>query len=1249
MQRTQSNVSILNAWFNLEKALIDAQVPENEQVAIISRPPTSKMMRDYSNYHSQQRAQSLRPLTGLTRPSTAITMKKPIEYQDKTATIQQSQRKMFRKKVNQRPFKKYGFDNIHIQKEEQEGDISEEELNLSAVIHTLDVDQIIDLYNSKCKDRELEYQPEHAVLFIEKFKKLCIDEQFICEDNQLGLESAKTIRDMLLYNNHFSTLRLARNSIGDEGLMELLEMLKVNNNIVHIDLSSNNITADGAFYLFNELVPLHSIISIELSSKDGLNRNKVSVKGCEPIETILKYNHPLQFLGLRGTSIQNAGFECILSGLQTNSTLSYLNVSNNDLNEEACNYMVQYIQVCHLVELDLSYNPLGNNGMDYLSRICDKGSFMLKKLNLAGCEIKSLGILKLFQSLTVNRFLEKLILDENHFSGNGFNQIEHVLTSKIPLTYLSMAKCSINASGADYIGNGIERNRTLKTLILRDNRLTDIGAECIFKGLFFEKLDLKRCNLTDKCVLGLCNMIKQSTQLTTLLLPDNGFHDSSGIVICEAIRINSSILNLDICENPLSYKYIDQINKVIETNRLKYELDRVPMYKREIVKLNNIIQMKPSLEKDQNENQQKKARSLQTLEKTIEEKNKVKIEQIQKTTDMDTRLQQIQQQSRQMDIDKIKFDNESNMYLIKMDDEINDYQKKMSECHQVITRLEKEIRGLKDQRHVRKGQSDSRLEMLRQLNRAEERALQRAEMEKKQLEERIKAMQGKESITIIVLKYLIKIMNKKYTSSNLNPKILDDRDEINFGTSLIDVILDQKHFKYLTCFLDTLSLINLQLSSKVFKIRHWRIYFKKIIFERLCKPLDHRLISQFSIDQKCVQFIFWDSVIDFKRLNLQYSHQYKYYSCQQSIEASNIQKDIDRTFSQHQYFKQIHNRQRLQRILIALSEIQEQIGYIQGFNQIAGCFLINGLNEQQTFWIMYYILKKMKYSTIFQDQFNELKFLNFTVAVFLRNYVPSLSNEFLQNKIDVGIITTRWFLVIFGYDLPQQLLIQVWNMFLMKGIKILIRISIAIFKLVSDFEGINDLYELLKENLFDLLETNVQLQVKLIEYFLTIKITNRLIQELKYKFETGDESLSLSFDQIQKKHYWRKGGDSARSLISSFNEIISEFQEEKDAFFQRSQLFMNAFFPKMINKNYLEISEGKKNLSINNIEKRPKLIKRQIISQQFKMSIPQSANGDQESNIYADELQSRMSPKDDESIELECTPDKIFKFSNKKR
>lgn len=31
-------------------------------------------------------------------------------------------------------------------------------------------------------------------------------------------------------------------------------------------------------------------------------------------------------------------------------------------------------------------------------------------------------------------------------------------------------------------------------------------------------------------------------------------------------------------------------------------------------------------------------------------------------------------------------------------------------------------------------------------------------------------------------------MNKKYTSSNLNPKVLDDKGEISFGTTFLDVI-----------------------------------------------------------------------------------------------------------------------------------------------------------------------------------------------------------------------------------------------------------------------------------------------------------------------------------------------------------------------------------------------------------------------------------------------------------------------------
>lgn len=96
---------------------------------------------------------------------------------------------------------------------------------------------------------------------------------------------------------------MARNNLGDEGLLVITELIRLNPSIVHLDVSSNSISPNGAYEFFTQLADIHSLISVDISSKDGLNRNKVSVRGCEPLEMLLKYNHPLQFLNLRGASI----------------------------------------------------------------------------------------------------------------------------------------------------------------------------------------------------------------------------------------------------------------------------------------------------------------------------------------------------------------------------------------------------------------------------------------------------------------------------------------------------------------------------------------------------------------------------------------------------------------------------------------------------------------------------------------------------------------------------------------------------------------------------------------------------------------------------------------------------------------------------------------------------------------------------------------------------------------------------------
>lgn len=136
-----------------------------------------------------------------------------------------------------------------------------------------------------------------------------------------------------------------------------------------------------------------------MSCRDGLNRNKVGVHGCEPLEDLFRINHPLQFLNLKGTSIGISGLECILSGLSENESLVSLNIAQNDLGKDACALFPQYLSDSHMEELVLSSNPIGNSGIESLSDLFSRSTFRLKRIDLSSCNIKSFGIVKFLVSL----------------------------------------------------------------------------------------------------------------------------------------------------------------------------------------------------------------------------------------------------------------------------------------------------------------------------------------------------------------------------------------------------------------------------------------------------------------------------------------------------------------------------------------------------------------------------------------------------------------------------------------------------------------------------------------------------------------------------------------------------------------------------------------------------------------------------------------------------------------------------------
>jgi hypothetical protein len=69
----------------------------------------------------------------------------------------------------------------------------EELIQKTEKIHSLSVDQVLDLFTAKCADSRVEYRPEQAVVFVERIKRTCRHGSFILRDCALGLESANVL------------------------------------------------------------------------------------------------------------------------------------------------------------------------------------------------------------------------------------------------------------------------------------------------------------------------------------------------------------------------------------------------------------------------------------------------------------------------------------------------------------------------------------------------------------------------------------------------------------------------------------------------------------------------------------------------------------------------------------------------------------------------------------------------------------------------------------------------------------------------------------------------------------------------------------------------------------------------------------------------------------------------------------------------------------------------------------------------
>jgi len=195
-------------------------------------------------------------------------------------------------------------------------------------------------------------------------------------------------------------------------------------------------------------------------------------------------------------------------------------------------------------------------------------------------------------------------------------------------------------------------------------------------------------------------------------------------------------------------------------------------------------------------------------------------------------------------------------------------------------------------------------------------------------------------------------------------------------------------------------------------------------------------------------------------------------------------------------------RQSLYNVLKAYANYDKQVGYCQGMGFIAGLFLMY-LSEEESFWMLDRVMRSDKFMMhglyaiglpLLQQYFYQFDQLLFSVC-------PRLHEHLEMNGITPSLYSTQWFLTVFAYNMPFELVLRIWDIFLYEGPKIPFRFALAFMQhyeptiMQGDLEGI---ITTLKDIHHDEELDDVDLVV---ERAMKVKLTRKQLSELAHEYD----------------------------------------------------------------------------------------------------------------------------------------------------
>ncbi|KAI8875348.1 RabGAP/TBC, partial [Backusella circina FSU 941] len=163
-----------------------------------------------------------------------------------------------------------------------------------------------------------------------------------------------------------------------------------------------------------------------------------------------------------------------------------------------------------------------------------------------------------------------------------------------------------------------------------------------------------------------------------------------------------------------------------------------------------------------------------------------------------------------------------------------------------------------------------------------------------------------------------------------------------------------------------------------------------------------------------------------------------------------IQRDITRTFPNSEMFSQESGQRAMERVLHAYSLYDDEINYCQGLAFLVGPLLIN-MPEQQAFSVFVRLMETHGMRTMFTQSMEGLHLRFYQFDCLLQEFLPDISLFFKEHGVHSQMYLSPWFLTLFAYVLPMDLVMRIYDLVFLQGaaIETMMRVALSLIMRAS--------------------------------------------------------------------------------------------------------------------------------------------------------------------------------------------------------